>query len=1082
MFPAGSAVPAPTGAACASCIQPQLRHYWLIGRRQGSGRCVVGCGIGERQGKSLLIRSRVALLTATSALAVAAAGSSAQAQWNLYQPYTSSAFVPFVSAIGPEQDARVNVAVGDMASPQPIIMDTGSIGLQVSPDRWNPGNLAPIGAGSITLNSSGITNSGYFYNAPVNFFGNGAGGKNVATANVPVLVVTQTCKAGICIPTSSANSVFYMGVGLDRTQGESLVTPNPELVNGTTLNPFLNVTRIGGQAVARGSLRQGYIVDGATSAIALAGGVTLGLTQQDTRGFSFVKLTPNTSTKLDPWNAAPVSSTITNASGQAELYSSGATPPLGGGVLPDAGIDYMFLHPTPGNLTTVACTLSTVPRNCAPDGTQIQVSLPGNGIASPLAQYGFTVGSVPASNVQPADVAVLDGAPYVNTGRQFFLGFYYLYDPQGGFVGYAATPGLGSSGSVNPGIALIGAVALPNRFTDSLPLYLIGDTVLQQTGSGSIGASVSGSGKNLAVAGGSIAFNGAIDMSGGSFFVQRDALATINGSLTAAGISIASQGALANNSRIAATVLNGGRLTNNGSITGDVTNSGLLDGNGRFAGNLANSGVIAPGISIGTVTVAGNAALAAGTTYNAEVNAQGQSDLIAVGGTTAIQGGTVAVLPQNGAYAPRTSYTILSSTGGVSGSFASVSSSSPFLLPALSYTADDVVLTLTIGGFRAAAQNPVQAAVGGALDSSVLQASGDYAEVLGDLARASPTQVPALLTSLSGMNYSGFANSMVQTAQLFMSNFSDMAGGTARGQHKVALAAACEVACDITEPAPWTAWGGGLGGLGTVGAGAGLGGVTYNVAGFAGGLDRHLADSFLAGVTVGYATGSQWVSGFSGQGFSNTVQAGLYGSFLQGPIYLDGIVGYAYSGNQLSRSINIPGMAGRTAHGQTRANQVFGQGEGGWRVELGGHADAYITPFARLQAYTGTQGAFTESGAQSLSLRVAAQTTRSLRTVLGAQIGGAIDLGWRDKLAAQLRIGWSHEYADTSRPVAVSFVGAPGAPFTTYGVSPTRDGAVVGFSASTALADAVSIYARYEGNVAGQDSSHAFNAGVRFAW
>jgi outer membrane autotransporter protein len=309
-----------------------------------------------------------------------------------------------------------------------------------------------------------------------------------------------------------------------------------------------------------------------------------------------------------------------------------------------------------------------------------------------------------------------------------------------------------------------------------------------------------------------------------------------------------------------------------------------------------------------------------------------------------------------------------------------------------------------------------------------------------------------------------------------------MAGGTARGRNRVTLAEACDVACDASELPKWGAWGGGLGGLGTVGSGASLGGTTYNVAGFAGGLDRRFTDAFLAGVALGYTTGSQWVSGFSGQGFSNTVDVGLYGSFLQGPVYLDGIVGYAYSGNQLNRSINIPGLAGRTAVGQAGANQVYGQVEGGYRVELGGDADAYLTPFARFQGYTGTQNAFTESGAQSLSLNVAATTTSSLRTVLGAQLGGAMNMGWRDKLSAQLRLGWSHEYADTSRPVAVSFVGAPASPFTTYGVSPTRDGAVVGISASTAVADAASLYARYEGNIAGQDSSHAFTAGVRITW
>jgi outer membrane autotransporter protein len=102
--------------------------------------------------------------------------------------------------------------------------------------------------------------------------------------------------------------------------------------------------------------------------------------------------------------------------------------------------------------------------------------------------------------------------------------------------------------------------------------------------------------------------------------------------------------------------------------------------------------------------------------------------------------------------------------------------------------------------------------------------------------------------------------------------------------------------------------------------------------------------------------------------------------------------------------------------------------------------------------------------------------------VLGAQLGGAVDLGGRDKLAMKVRLGWSHEYADTARPVTASFAGAPVAPFTTYGVAPQRDGVVLGFAASTAIADATSLYVGYDGDISGQDNAHAFMAGIRMTW
>ena len=449
----------------------------------------------------------------------------------------------------------------------------------------------------------------------------------------------------------------------------------------------------------------------------------------------------------------------------------------------------------------------------------------------------------------------------------------------------------------------------------------------------------------------------------------------------------------------------------------------------------------------------------------------------------------MSVAPESGVYAARTKYTLLNATGGVSGAYASVSSLLPFLQPSLSYDANNVYLTLQIGGFARGALTPNQAAVGAVLDATAATATGDYATVVGALASLSAQQGQAMMNAISGQNYSGFSSSMVQGIQLFLSNFAGQAGGggSLGGSSRVALAEACDVACDSAPPALWGAWGGALGGIGTISNGGSNGGsnsgaLTYNVSGFAGGLDRLVAPGLRIGATVGYQNANQWVGGFSGTGNSSSFQAGLYANYSDGPLYADGVAGYAYSANQMWRSIAIPGLAPRTAYGLTGANQVYGQVETGYRVDIGGLAEAFVTPFVRLQAYTGTQNAFTETGAGSLNLSVAQQTTNSLRTVLGAQLGGAMDLGWRDRLALKARLGWSHEYADTARPVTASFAGAPVAPFTTYGVAPQRDGVVLGLAATTAVAEAMNVYVRYEGEVSGQDNAHAFTAGVRMTW
>ena len=137
----------------------------------------------------------------------------------------------------------------------------------------------------------------------------------------------------------------------------------------------------------------------------------------------------------------------------------------------------------------------------------------------------------------------------------------------------------------------------------------------------------------------------------------------------------------------------------------------------------------------------------------------------------------------------------------------------------------------------------------------------------------------------------------------------------------------------------------------------------------------------------------------------------------------------------MQRQIQFPGLQ-RTANGSTGANQFLGQIETGYRIGLYAPAAASITPFARLQGSTVTQNAFSEWGANSLSLNVAQQTTNSLRTVFGADLAGAIPLGSERSLALDLRLGWLHEYADTGRPITAAFAGAPSNAFTVYGATP----------------------------------------------
>ena len=290
------------------------------------------------------------------------------------------------------------------------------------------------------------------------------------------------------------------------------------------------------------------------------------------------------------------------------------------------------------------------------------------------------------------------------------------------------------------------------------------------------------------------------------------------------------------------------------------------------------------------------------------------------------------------------------------------------------------------------------------------------------------------------------------------------------------------MACDGELPSPWSLWGSALGGTGSVSGNGNAATVTYNAGGVATGIDYRLDPQLLIGLGIGFSSGNQWLSGFSGRGTTNSYQATLYASFVQSAFYLDAQAGYGYNDNQMTRQIVIPGLQPRIAMGRTGANQLLGQVEAGYKIDIYQRAAASLTPFARFQATTVNQAAFNESGANSLSLNVAQQITNSARTVLGAELAGTIDAGWRDKLALQFRLGWAHEYADTSRPVTASFAGAPGAAFTVFGAAPLRDAATIGLAANTNIAERTSLYFRYDGEVGTGSDSHAFTGGLRMSW
>lgn len=552
---------------------------------------------------------------------------------------------------------------------------------------------------------------------------------------------------------------------------------------------------------------------------------------------------------------------------------------------------------------------------------------------------------------------------------------------------------------------------------------------------------------------------------------------SLTGTSTVGGGSTINAGQLAVNGRLASNVVvnKGGALSGAGNIKGDITNNG---------------GTIIPGNSIGHMTIDGNFTFNGGT-LGIEVNAQGDSDRISVVGAghkVTINAGLLQIIPQAGVYVPNTKYTIITTEAGGTVWLGDVAGGVGFLTPQVSLNGGivSVSLALPAGAFRAAGQTVNQQAVGSALDRTA--ATGNVGGLVTTMANLNPSQGGQALQALSGQPYADLGTTTIQSSQLFMGALGRQiaaarGAGPARG-NSVALAEACDTACDASGLAPESRFAGWLSGLGATGGVAGNGNagtLTYSMGGTAFGIDYRLDPRFVVGLAGGYVSGTQWVNGFSGAGYTDALSIAAYGSFTQGAFYADALAGYANAASRMQRIVAAPGLATGIANGSTSANQFLGQVETGWRFDVAAPARTSITPFAQLQVAAANQAGFTESGTSAYNLAIAQQTTTSVRTTFGADFAAGFDMGGRP-LEIGVRLGWLHEFADTARSITAAFAAAPASQFTAYGATPQRDSAVLGLSAAARLNDGVSLFGSYDGEVGGGTANHALRAGFRMTW
>ena len=514
-----------------------------------------------------------------------------------------------------------------------------------------------------------------------------------------------------------------------------------------------------------------------------------------------------------------------------------------------------------------------------------------------------------------------------------------------------------------------------------------------------------------------------------------------------------------------------------------VAAGGTLRGHGSIGGDVTNNGTVYPGGSIGTLTIDGHYIQAPGSIYRVDVDAAGDSDQLQITGNATINGGTVAVETDLGAFKHATPYTILTAGGGVTGVFSGVTSNFAFLTPSLRYDAHHVFLTLTRNqvAYAAVAQTPNQLAVAQALEQTETPATGDMALVVTALDSLSAADARRAYESISGEM--GAAAPAARLADLGQFNrlVAGRLGASAgrdfpfAGLRLAYLGNRLKTLLNGDASNAKGVWVQGIGVSGDHGGDANASGYAYRSHGMAGGVDRRINARLTLGVAIGHDNLRLDYGSRSDYTEVASSKMAVYGSYRAGRFSFKGVGGYTRDRNHSARQI-VVGSLNRSATADYGGNGLSAYLEGSYRVSLKKSA---IQPVVALQWAQLKRQGFTEQGADALNLTVAARRTNSLRSFLGAR--------WRRPFAVHrgnhgvlaLRVMWRHEFAEATPSVRASLGGVP---FTVNGVATARDALILGIGVSTQARKGGHFYLDYQGAFQHRQQSHAVVAGFRYPW
>ena len=573
----------------------------------------------------------------------------------------------------------------------------------------------------------------------------------------------------------------------------------------------------------------------------------------------------------------------------------------------------------------------------------------------------------------------------------------------------------GGGTSVNQGV-LVGNAG--NFGTGAVTIAAAGQLIMDQAADATFGQGIEGAGTFIKQGAGALILTGSNGLTGGTFVASG--LLQVDGGLAGSAVT--------------------------------VRNSGLLGGTGTVGTTVVETGGrIRPGASIGTINIAGNFTQGAGSAYDVELNSTGQSDLILVSGTATIEAGTTLTVTKldTPRYVLGTRYTVLTATGGRTGTYGSVTGQtrvSAFIGVQAAYDANNVYLDVARNrAFAAAGSTPNQIAAATGADNA---GNGALYTALAYLQTDAEAQ--AAFDAISGEVHASARGATLEDTRFVREAMINRTVGNREAGKGL--------------------WFHAYGSWGDFNGDGNAADMNRDIAGFFIGGEMVSDSGLVVGAVTGYGEANISVDDRASRGDTSDAYLGAYVGLDAAGFGIRGGLAYMWRDVKTRRQVSIPGFTDSlTASYNLDTFQMFA--DAGYGFQLGG---VELEPFFQLAYVDIGNGSFTERGGAA-----ALQGSGGADFWL-TQLGTRFELGLGDGgLAIRGSLGWRHTSGgDRNTPVTMNFAAGPA--FSIAGAPVAGDAAAMSLSIAGRISKSIEIDAGYSGVAGDGVNDHGIRAALTF--